>query len=209
MRVNEVGDYISANFYDRGALHTRIVERQCLYTVEPSARELAEWERLAAPPAPKNVREVPPPSPFRLALSLALRASFEAKSLRPNIRFSAISPAEKIKHLPDQMMKPLYDFFEQVSIVVVFSYQALETYCNATIQHCMDIRGQPTHHEAVVVKFDSSYPTARLSVRRAHHCILQSAPTRRVAAAPHKCVQKWGRTSQFSGIAPQRTFRYS
>ena len=57
MKVSETGDYIWANFYDRGSLHTRIVERQCLYTVEPGARELAEWARLSAPPAKKVVAE--------------------------------------------------------------------------------------------------------------------------------------------------------
>lgn len=57
MRVTEVGAHIWAQFYDRGSLHTRIIERQCIYTVEPSARELEEWERLASPPAKAQVRE--------------------------------------------------------------------------------------------------------------------------------------------------------
>lgn len=80
---------------------------------------------------------VPVVSPYRLALSIAIRASHEAKRLRKEITFAPAPRGMKAKPLESASTPVLYDYFEQCMIAATFSFQALETYSNAVIEHAL------------------------------------------------------------------------
>lgn len=76
-------------------------------------------------------------SPYRLALSIAIRASSDAKRLRKEVRFNQPPRGMKAKTIDFMTVTPLYDYFEQCMIAATFSYQALETYANHIIEQTL------------------------------------------------------------------------
>jgi hypothetical protein len=64
----------------------------------------------------------PKVSPYRLALSIATRASREAITLRKDLQFSSPTGA-KSRALEMSSVPALYDYFEQCMIAATFSYQ--------------------------------------------------------------------------------------
>ena len=72
------------------------------------------------------------PSPIALALSIAIKASKRAIKLRQTIAFvDVVNP-----HGPAKMttkVSTLFDYFECCMVVVTFSFQALEVFCNDMI----------------------------------------------------------------------------
>lgn len=75
----------------------------------------------------------PKVSPYRLALSIAIRSSREAATLRKELHFFA-RPGSKMRDLDLKSLPTLYDYFEQCMIAATFSYQSLETYSNQVIE---------------------------------------------------------------------------
>jgi hypothetical protein len=73
-------------------------------------------------------------SSYRLSLSIAIRASHEAKMLRKNVKFTGRIQGTKARAIDLSTAPFLYDYFERTMIAATFSYQALETYANETIE---------------------------------------------------------------------------
>lgn len=75
----------------------------------------------------------PKVSPYRLALSIAIKSSKEASSLRKGLAFTS-RKGSRMRDLDLKSLPALYDYFEQCMIAATFSYQALETYSNQVIE---------------------------------------------------------------------------
>ena len=75
----------------------------------------------------------PKVSPYRLALSIAIKSSQEAATLRKGLNFTP-RKGSKMRDLDLKSLPSLYDYFEQCMIAATFSYQALETYSNQVIE---------------------------------------------------------------------------
>jgi hypothetical protein len=74
------------------------------------------------------------PSATALALSVAIKASIQAKELREELTFDEVlTPDGKGRSVGFNNIAPLYDYFEYCMIAVTFSFQALETFSNHTI----------------------------------------------------------------------------
>ena len=74
------------------------------------------------------------PSATALALSIAMKASVEAKGLYEELVFrEVLTPQGRGKSVSYEDVEPLFDYFEYCMIAVTFSFQALETFCNHTI----------------------------------------------------------------------------
>lgn len=74
------------------------------------------------------------PSAAALALSIAMKASVQAKELYGKLKLDdALTPEGKSKLISFGNVGPLFDYFEYYMIAVTFSFQALETYCNHVI----------------------------------------------------------------------------
>lgn len=74
------------------------------------------------------------PSAVAMALNIAMRTELQARELHDKIRFvDTVTPwgSGRGLHADDEAI--LFDYFEQCMIVAVFSFQALESYCNQTI----------------------------------------------------------------------------
>jgi hypothetical protein len=106
----------------------------------------------------------PPVSPYRLALSIAIRASQDAKSLWREVKFDT-QPGISSKVIDFKTLPALYDYLEHGMIAVTFSYQALETYANGVIEECMPEgktfelqrrKGSETHDAAGVQRWAST-----------------------------------------------------
>jgi hypothetical protein len=74
-------------------------------------------------------------SAVALSLSIAISADEKAKELQ-----AALHPTEfttetgTYRTIPEEELSVLYDFIEQMFVAVTFSYQALESFCNFTIE---------------------------------------------------------------------------
>jgi len=75
----------------------------------------------------------PKVSPYRLALSIAIRSSQDAATLRKGLNFTP-RKRSKMRDLDIKSLPTLYDYFEQCMIAATFSYQSLETYSNQVIE---------------------------------------------------------------------------
>lgn len=74
------------------------------------------------------------PSAIALALSIAMKAEVEARELRAGLGFSdAVSPWGTSHGVHFESNAALYDYFERCMVIVAFSFQALEAYCNEVI----------------------------------------------------------------------------
>jgi len=74
------------------------------------------------------------PSATASALSIAMKASIQAKELYEKLVFDdVITPDGKGISVNFRNVGPLFDYFEYCMITVTFSFQALETFCNRTI----------------------------------------------------------------------------
>ena len=76
----------------------------------------------------------PKVSPYRLALSIAIRSSRKASALRKTLAFAPRPNARKVRDLELSGTSALCEFFEECMIAATFSYQALETYANQVIE---------------------------------------------------------------------------
>lgn len=77
---------------------------------------------------------IPVVSPYRLALSIAIRASTEARNVRRLVKFSPRQNGRPARGIEFPTTPQLFDFFEQCMIAATFSYQSLETYANIVIE---------------------------------------------------------------------------
>jgi hypothetical protein len=85
------------------------------------------------------------PSAVALALNLAIRASQEATRLHSGISYREVLTPDGIgRGVEGATSHVLYDFFEQCMLSAVFSFQALEAFCNQIILQEL--------HEAMEVK---------------------------------------------------------
>lgn len=74
------------------------------------------------------------PSAIALALSIAMKVEAEARELRASLDFSdAVSPWGTSRGVHFESTAALYDYFERCMVIVAFSFQALEAYCNEVI----------------------------------------------------------------------------
>lgn len=74
------------------------------------------------------------PSAVALALNLAIRASQEAARLFSGVSYREVLTPDGMGRSVVQAGSPvLYDFFEQCMLSAVFSFQALEAFCNQII----------------------------------------------------------------------------
>src|SRR5690606_28352925 len=74
------------------------------------------------------------PSAVALALNVAIGASQEAARLYSEISFHDVLTPDGMGRSVEHATCPvLYDFFEQCMISAVFSFQALEAFCNQVI----------------------------------------------------------------------------
>jgi len=74
------------------------------------------------------------PSAVALALNLAIRASQEAARLYSDISYrEVLTPDGMGRSVEGATSHVLYDFFEQCMLSAVFSFQALEAFCNQII----------------------------------------------------------------------------
>jgi hypothetical protein len=74
------------------------------------------------------------PSAAALAINIAHRAAVRATELQPLIRYSeANSFAGSVTSVDQDSTPMLFDYFEQCMVAVIFSFQALEAYCNYVI----------------------------------------------------------------------------
>jgi hypothetical protein len=72
------------------------------------------------------------PSAPAMALSLAMKSVDQAEAIRASLEFSdSVSPEGRAKSIFQE--GELVDFFEHCMVITVFSFQALESYCNQTI----------------------------------------------------------------------------
>jgi hypothetical protein len=81
----------------------------------------------------------PTPSAAALSLSIAARAARSAVELRTFLQFSpAIGPGGTVQNLNSSLTSKLFDYFENCSVAVLFSIQALEAYCNYKIAYTLN-----------------------------------------------------------------------
>jgi hypothetical protein len=74
------------------------------------------------------------PSAVALALDLASRASLEAAQLFEAVTFATVAtPYGPGRNVDETSISTLYNFFEQCMLSAVFSFQALEAFCNQVI----------------------------------------------------------------------------
>ncbi len=74
------------------------------------------------------------PSATAMALNIAVHASKEAEAYNKNITFNEIiTPHGKGYSVSNESNAILYDFFEACMKTIVFSFQAIEIYCNHSI----------------------------------------------------------------------------
>lgn len=90
------------------------------------------------------------PSATALALNIAMKASLQGEAMRPELQSEpSIGPTGFTQSVADKDAAQLFDFFEQCLVTVVFSFQALESFCNYTIgrevKGTLNIKVQRTH----------------------------------------------------------------
>lgn len=74
------------------------------------------------------------PSAVALALAIAMKGEAEAREVRAGLDFSeAVSPWGTSRGVQGESTAALYDYFERCMVIVAFSFQALEAYCNEVI----------------------------------------------------------------------------
>lgn len=84
----------------------------------------------------------PQPSAAAMALNLARQAAEKAMALQPQISYSDVPKGLHGRHLESVTAGTesiLFDYIEQCMVAATFSFQALEAYCNLTIdRHVRD-----------------------------------------------------------------------
>jgi len=74
------------------------------------------------------------PSATALALNIAITAAKKAQEVRPNVPYtSGPSPDGPVLSVPAGSSAALFDYFEHCMVSVTFSFQALESFCNHSI----------------------------------------------------------------------------
>lgn len=75
------------------------------------------------------------PSAVALSLSLAMKSADLARELLTHIEYSeSVSPFGQTQSVTHRTTPFLFDYFEQCMSVLAFSFQALEGFCNETIE---------------------------------------------------------------------------
>jgi hypothetical protein len=79
------------------------------------------------------------PSGAALALSIAIKAFDAAVVAKGQLGFvEIVTPRGPGKAIADERIPAFFDFLEQCMIMVTFSFQALEAYCNQIIDERLD-----------------------------------------------------------------------
>ena len=103
------------------------------------------------------------PSVVALSLNISFVSSINAKEIYQLIKFEdSIGPKGNQKKVANEYIKSLFDYFENCMVSVVFSFQAIESFCNSVLSEDpnkifkVNYRGKIINKRAFEIERDSS-----------------------------------------------------